>query len=71
MEVVNVDTAWNYLTDYKTPKTLDNFGVQLVWKGTGTMVMGRNDLEDGYRLADFFASKCSMTACNSVACVQN
>lgn len=36
-------------TDYKVPRTLDNYDVQLVWNGTGAMVMGGVDLEYAYR----------------------
>lgn len=36
-------------SNYKNGKSLSEFDVQLVWRGKGSMVMGRADLELGYR----------------------
>nr|XP_039251097.1 uncharacterized protein LOC120328635 [Styela clava] len=35
--------------DYQKARPLSEYNVQLVWKGTGMMVMGRSDLEEQYR----------------------
>ncbi|XP_039250314.2 uncharacterized protein LOC120328008 [Styela clava] len=35
--------------DYTKSRPLNEYDVQLVWKGTGMMVMGRADLEDQFR----------------------
>lgn len=36
-------------TDYRKSRRLSDYDVQLVWKGTGMMVMGRADIEEQYR----------------------